>query len=261
VREPQQSHYRLLLQVREEERKRVAFELHDRIIQAIIGLKYYLSNLRAHAHSQTMTDELIGQAQAALRAILDDMHNLSADHHSSPVKASEFAKAIQSYVQHIRNTSRLHISLHFDGNPDQLLTEEIAEGLLRVVQETCVNIQKHAAARQVVIQVFVRPDEIIVAIDDDGVGFQVPTQMEQLFAAQHFGLLGMQERMKLLHGRLQVVSTPGRGTSVYASVACPRPAEATIGRAQRADGSQGISQSGIAQQAHAMHNSKIEEAA
>jgi two-component system sensor histidine kinase DegS len=101
------------------------------------------------------------------------------------------------------------------------LPDEATLCVYRVLQEALLNVQKHAAAKRIEVTLQLEPDQIVLIVQDDGCGFCVPTRLGQLTDESHFGLVGLSERVELLNGTLKIVSAPGQGTQLKASL--PRP--------------------------------------
>lgn len=110
-----------------------------------------------------------------------------------------------------------------DGDEEASLPEEIQVCLYRVLQEALINVQKHAQARQVVVQMVIRPVEICLSVQDDGQGFSTPAQLSQFMDRGHFGLVGARERLELVGGKLILHSAPMQGTYLEARVRLAAP--------------------------------------
>jgi signal transduction histidine kinase len=126
--------------------------------------------------------------------------------------------AIRSRIREIESLGALQVVLQAEDDTDQWLPEDVSLCLFRFLQEALANVQKHAAARRVVVDLQIAPDNVCVTVQDDGVGFQVPTHLGQFIATRHFGLVGLRERLELVHGSLEVISEPGRGTCLQACI-------------------------------------------
>jgi two-component system sensor histidine kinase DegS len=209
------------LAIREEERRKMARELHDQIIQSLIGLSHQLSNLRRRQGEAAASESGLGDLRATLRQIQEDVRRLCRRPSAATSEPVALVPTIQSYIQDVRQSTGLQISIHLSGDLHLTLAEEVSVCLLRIVQETLVNIQKHAAAQRVAIQIILAQDEVSITIQDDGVGFPVPPQLDQLARGWHFGLIGMRERLEELQGSFHVLSAPGQGTCVHARVPTP----------------------------------------
>ena len=205
---------RQVLEARVEERKHIARELHDHIIQALVGLNYQLADLRAHPEPDS--DMRLGMLQADLRQVLDDVRGICSNLRPSALQDQGLVAAVQSYVRELESQAPFHVVLEVVGDPEQWLDADASLCIFRVLQEALTNVLKHANARQVTVRLLICPDEVSLVVKDDGVGFRVPRCRERLLADRRFGLIGMRERLELVHGTLEMTSAPGQGTSIYA---------------------------------------------
>lgn len=207
-----------ILSARQAERKQVARELHDQIIQALIGLNYHLSDIRARPGPDINAQ--LTQLQSELRGVVSHVRDICANLRPPPLDLVGLIASIRSWAHDLEQSSPFRIALRIDGDVQQHIHPETALCLLRVLQESLINAQKHAHARRVNVQLRIRPNDMVLTVRDDGAGFVVPDALEQEIERQHFGLVGMRERVELVGGRLRITSTPGRGTSIHAQVPC-----------------------------------------
>jgi signal transduction histidine kinase len=94
------------------------------------------------------------------------------------------------------------------------LPGEVAVNFYRVAQEALINISKHAQAQHVNISLFCEDSQLTMTVQDDGLGFDTPHTLHELTAKNHFGLVGMRERVDLIGGEWSLKSVPGGGTTV-----------------------------------------------
>ncbi len=218
--ESEQLHQRIL-QVREEERKRIARELHDQIIQSLVGLNYYLSNMRTHPRPDMA--EQIGELQGHVRHTLDDVRRICADLRPPALDSLGLIPAMRSHLRDLERQATLSFVLNVTNDTQQRLPEDISLCLYRVMQEAIVNVQKHAQATTVTVCITVQPTAVSLRVHDNGQGFSVPQHLGHLVADQHFGLVGLRERLELVQGTLKVHSQVGHGTSITACVPLRKP--------------------------------------
>ncbi len=210
-----------LEQVREEERRILAREVHDDIGTTLTALKFELARLAkdlgerpAAAPRINAMNDLLAHAVAASHRI---QHNLRP-----PVLDAGLVAALEWLAKGF--TERTGVPVQFETNRDDVpLPADRAAALYRVAQEALSNVSKYAQARRVSLQLFVAAEEITLEIADDGVGFD----LRMLEATPGFGLRGLIERARGLGGWAEVLSTPGRGTTIMFSV----PAQADAGHA------------------------------
>jgi signal transduction histidine kinase len=213
-------HNRRLLQVREDERKRLARELHDDVLQDLCLLVNRLEeNIRqpdlpadwhlelSQAHAQALDSiQKIRQICLNLRPRLLDV---------------SLTFSLNDLVRRFRQEHSCP-QLHFSIAGDELLSSEDARLVVyRVAQECLANILKHAHAQNVYLQLRFKPGSpafIELVVQDDGCGFVPPANIHALFGQDHLGLIGMYERVQSQGGHIGLVSAPGNGTRVTVSV-------------------------------------------
>ena len=216
--------YSQLLQSREEERKHLARELHDRVIQDLVNLNYSLEAGPADAASKAIIDA----ARERLRRVVDSLRRVSTELRPPALDDLSLGLAVQGYVEEARAKYGLRISLRLPPRPhDRLesLAEEVRVALFRVLQEAIQNVHRHARATHVEVDLAVEGDLAVLEVRDDGQGFRCPPELGPLIRRGHFGLAGAQERMGLVGGRIDLVSAVGRGTTLRASAPLEVPAK------------------------------------
>lgn len=214
-REQSRSQYvHSVITAQEDERKRIARELHDSTSQSltslIIGLKAMEDNCQ-HCHKQTRVVEL----RSIAGQMLDDVHNLSAQLRPSVLDDLGLPEAIYRHVTECKKRYALDIDLAIMGLDGKRLSPEIETALYRITQEGLTNIIRHAEARTASIFIECSEDKVLLVIEDDGKGFDVTNAYHQ---DGHLGLYGIQERAELLSGSLEIESEPGRGTSLFIEI-------------------------------------------
>ncbi len=127
------------------------------------------------------------------------------------------SSALDQLITQVRERSGLEAELRISGQPRRLPIEtELA--VFRIGQAALHNVELHAAADAVVIELTFEPDRVRLEITDDGSGFEPPRHLSELATASKLGLLGMHERAQLVGGMLQILSRPGAGTRVLLDV-------------------------------------------
>ena len=213
-----QFYLRQVLQAQEEERKRLARELHDDASQRILLLTHGIDNIASKAEkysAQELRNELsklyeVSQqtyqaikhyAQALRPSILDDLGLIAA---------------LKWLAEQIRDLSGIQVEVHADTIPPLLPETQLV--LFRVVQEALSNVQRHSRASRASVKVQCQDDEITVTISDNGKGFKPPRQLSEFAAQGKLGLTGMVERVQLINGKLEVSSQEGKGTTIRVTV-------------------------------------------
>jgi signal transduction histidine kinase len=208
--------YSQLLQSREEERKRLARELHDRVIQDLIHLHYFLESGPADAMSKATIEAL----REGLRGVIDSLRRVSTELRPPALDDLSLGLTVRGYVEEARTKYGLKISLRLPPSThDRLeaLPEQVRLSLFRVLQEAINNVHRHARASRVEVDLAADGDAVTLEVRDDGRGFPCPAELGALIRRGHFGLAGAQERMGLVGGSLELTSDVGRGTRLRAS--------------------------------------------
>jgi len=210
-----------LLRSREEERARLARDLHDGPIQALVGLNLQLGLLLPSAELAPVVRqdsphaEALQAMRADVRELLAELRQVCAELRPPMLDTLGLGAALRALAE---DWSAQHgVETQLEHPPDATLRPlpgEVSVNLYRVAQEALFNVARHAAARQVTIRLGWEHACLTLTVQDDGRGFAVPTPLHSLTAQGHFGLAGMEERVELIGGTLTVVSAPGQGTTV-----------------------------------------------
>lgn len=210
-----------LMEVQENERKRISRELHDAVGQALSGVQFELHDL-AVALSDS-TEPLRGRVDR-IRGLVENsvamVRNMALLLRPSMLDDLGLTAALKWQSKEISRSTGVRIEVQ-DDLPGEL-PEEHKVCIFRVVQEALTNVCRHARASSVVITLAGGEAEVTVAIRDDGRGFRVPR-------AGGLGLIGIEERVESLGGALTVRSEPGKGTTIEARLPLPRPVPSAIG--------------------------------
>jgi len=209
---------RKIMSVQEEERKRIARELHDEVSQSLTGSAFtaeaVLSRLPPGAEEIRVSLEEI--RDLAIRT-LDEIHRVVYQLRPSLLDDLGLVAAVQWLADHYLEDAGIKVLFETVG-PERALSAEAETTLFRIAQEAITNIVRHAAAESVSITVEFRDNSVAVNIEDDGSGFIVEEVTSASSNYRGLGLLGMKERAELLDGKLKIAAQPGRGTKVYAEV-------------------------------------------
>jgi len=208
---------RKLLNAQEDERRRIARELHDQLGQQLtyllLGLTV-LENLPAH-ETRAHLDDLKKQTGQTL----DNVRALARELRPAPLDELGLVVALERYVQDYARRFPLKVdfqSVNLDG---QRLPAQTEIALYRIVQEAMTNVVRHAQARSVSILIERRGASIVAIVEDDGKGLDMNALAQR--PERSLGLLGMHERVALLGGRLTIESAPGEGTTVFVEIPMP----------------------------------------
>ena len=202
-----------LIEAQEQERRRIARELHDDIGQRLALLAIELTQLQQRSSYPSEFPERIGKLQLLTSEIAVDIQSLSHELHSSRLQYLGLAAALRGFCQEFSGQQKVEVDFKTQDLPTRL-SPDISLCFFRVLQEALHNAAKHSGVRHFEVRLWGTPDEIHLTISDPGVGFD----LESTKANRGLGLISMQERLKLLHGILAVESQPQRGTTIHASV-------------------------------------------
>ncbi len=198
----------------EEERRRLARELHDDTVQALIALDQRAQMAqRAAADSTPAARERLTELRAMTSALIDDLRRVIRALRPIYLEDLGLLPAIEMLARDVGFEGGYPAAFSVSG-PVRRLTPAQEIGLYRIVQEALHNAARHAEARSVTVAVTFTTETVGVEVADDGRGFSVPDRVNEQVTAGHFGLMGMQERAELIGARLEIRSAPGRGTVV-----------------------------------------------
>jgi signal transduction histidine kinase len=215
-------HRRQRLAAAEAERQRWARELHDDTLQSLSALRVGLSTARRSGKLQTLERAVVSaidqleEGITNLRALITDLRPASLDELGT-------AAAIQALGERAeRQGMAVDVSIDLDyeeGRASERHPPEIETAIYRIVQEALTNATKHGGAKRAVVEIGERDGEVHLRVRDDGYGFDPGEHTDG------FGLVGMNERVQLLEGALEVISEPGAGTTVKARFPTQRRAD------------------------------------
>lgn len=215
---------RLTLQTREEEQRRIARELHDGPLQTLVLLWRDLDELAAEAPEPTKAQLM--EARGSAEGVADELRRFSRDLRPSVLDDLGIVAAIRSETETFGQRSRLEARMVVEGKARRL-DQQVELALLRIVQEALRNVERHAMASEVEIRLEFGSDHVRVLISDDGVGLERVPSASELLSGSHMGIIGMQERARLVGARLSLRPAPrGLTVEVIAPVADAVPDEA-----------------------------------
>ena len=204
--------------VMEAERKRMARDLHDETSQLISSLHAFLeAAAETIDRDQVKTRLLLKRAQSVSTTIHDEIHKLIYDLRPSLIDELGLVAAIQSMQANSLVAAGIKSSLIVRGQ-ERRLTPEQEISLYRVMQESFSNIIRHSQAKRVRVEVRFLRNSLRIVITDNGVGFDFMAAIGSREKERGVGLIGMRERMELIEGRLEISSSPGKGTRTTVEV-------------------------------------------
>jgi PAS domain S-box-containing protein len=203
---------RRLVEAQDQERNRIARELHDDIGQRLALLSIELDQLQGASNLPEVRRRM-GELHRQAGEITSDIQTLSHELHSTRLDYLSPVVAMRSLCREIGQQTKVEIEFKNQDLPGPL-PPEISLCFFRVLQEALRNSVKHSGARYIEVGLYGTPDEVHLAVIDFGVGFDREASKE----SRGLGLVSMEERVKILNGTLSIESQPNRGTTVRASV-------------------------------------------
>lgn len=194
------------------ERNRIAREIHDTIAQGLAALALKLETADVLLETGADTSEVrhvLEKALSLTRENLEEARRSVMDLRAAPLEG----KTLQEAIKLLIDNARLHGDIEVIGSSPPL-SIRIETALYRIAQEAITNVGKHARATSVKVQLILMPERVRLVIEDDGIGFD----MREAKKDGHFGLIGLKERAKLLHGTIDIVSCVGSGTVIETSI-------------------------------------------
>ncbi len=218
-----QSLLRKVITVQEDERRRIARELHDDACQTVTALALRLETALATVPPETALHRDLERARALASRSLDELHRLMHDLRPALLDDMGLVPAIRWYTE--RRLAERGMTARFESNVDRLrLPVGLEITVFRAVQEALTNIERHAEAEHVLVELEADERELRVDIEDDGVGFNPADMVPTPESARGLGLLGIRERLELAGGEAQIESAPGQGTHVTIRIPMPQGA-------------------------------------
>jgi len=201
----------------EEERKRIARELHDSTAQTLIALLHRLENLMSDkAEVPVREAKALRGIYERIRDVLREVRRFSRDLRPSILDDLGLLPALEWATGELKKENGVEATFKVVGS-ERRFSPEAELLIFRIVQEALRNIAKHAQASTAEVKVEFEKQKIRVTISDDGIGFQLPENFGDLVHLGKLGLAGMQERVQLLGGNLKLKSKVGKGTTVVAT--------------------------------------------
>jgi signal transduction histidine kinase len=197
----------------DQERTRLAAELHDGLCQELTGLSLMLSGLarRAHRESPALAAEIDKVSEVANSTIVS-ARDIARGMLPMELRMGDFKSVLIRLARSTRKSRNVRVRIRMVGSPDHHPVGHVAEHLYRIAQESVANSIKHGQAKSIAVSVVSRPKKLTLSVSDDGRGFQPEC------STRGMGLRIMRYRMRTLGGRLEVRRARGGGTRVICVV-------------------------------------------
>lgn len=201
---------RHLQKVREEERLRIAREIHDELGQQLTGLKMDVAWLmRKTVQDDPVIKDKFDEALSLVDKAVQSIRRISTELRPSVIDDLGLNAALEWQVEEIGRRMDIEIEYKNSFN-DANIHPDISIGIFRILQESLTNIVKHAAAQKINVHISQAGNAIRLTVEDDGIGFDTNAKQDQLT----FGLIGIKERTSMLKGECAIYSEPNTGTRV-----------------------------------------------
>jgi PAS domain S-box-containing protein len=202
--------------VREEEKRKIALDLHDQTSQVLASLYAYLeAAVETLPKDAEKSAQLLKKAQALSTTIQDDIHRLIYELRPAALDKLGLVAAINSLADSYLKVAGQHVYFRKSGR-SRRLSPSLEIMLFRVVQEAFTNIVKHARAKNITLNIQFKKDRVTLYIKDDGIGFDYQAIIHG--KTRGLGLVSMRERVAIANGSLTVNSSPGQGTEITIEV-------------------------------------------
>jgi two-component system sensor histidine kinase UhpB len=198
----------LAMRAQEEERRRLARDLHDEVNQALTAI---LLRLEALSHAAPEVGEEVSELKKLVNQAMAELLHLARQLRPTALDDHGLVPAIESQLRRFSAQTGVRTAIRADGAPDRLDSDQEIV-IYRVAQEALSNIAQHAAARHVEVGLNANGHGVELTVCDDGRGFDTRGERDSL------GLSGMNERARLIGGRLHIHSEPGEGTALTLQV-------------------------------------------
>jgi signal transduction histidine kinase len=207
---------RQLVTAQEEERRRIARELHDQLGQQLTALNLGLQSLQEASHGRS--SRLWKQLQDIVDGLGRAVHHLAWELRPTALDDLGLHATLLNYVERWSEHSKIEVDFQSTGLESYRVPSHIETTMYRIVQEALTNVLKHAQAERVSLILERHHDRVCAIVEDNGCGFDAEAMMTSAHVERSLGLLGMQERAALVGGTLHLESAPGRGATVFVRI-------------------------------------------
>ena len=214
MRENQRFYLQQITRAQEEERERIARELHDDTVQYLVVLARQLDDLANSSKSMSKEDKAyLENLRQQTNSIMDGVRRLSHDLRPATLDRLGLVAALEWLASSMEKLSGIDVKVEKSGT-ERRLPGEVELVMFRIAQEALSNVRRHSRANNAEVMVEFDDKKVRMTIRDNGRGFALPEKVGDLLKKGKLGLAGMQERIQLLNGSLKIESQPGKGTTV-----------------------------------------------
>jgi len=216
--------FKRLIWMQEEERRRIARDIHDQLGQQMTALRMNLDAASRHAGSASERSALDERSRRLAEDLDRSIDLLTSELRPAALDSLGLPGALRNFIAGWSERSGITVHFDADGLDGLHLSRDVEANLYQIAQEALHNVVKHAGAGKVTILLEHRQHHVILLIEDNGRGFRLPDRHEPSDGppdGRGFGLVSMRERAQLVGGTFEIDTEPGRGTSIYVRVRMP----------------------------------------
>ena len=202
----------------EEERKRVARNIHDHLGQELTALRFALSALETDLREDRDPEENLGRCKELASAIDSEVGFLSSELRPTGLDDLGLVQTLENFISDWSQHFNTKAELHSSGMEGVEMPSTTAINVYRIAQEALNNISKHANATIANLLIEHQDGTLTLIVEDNGAGFDPADLSARTNGHEHMGLVGMRERAALVHGSFEIESQPGRGTTIFLRV-------------------------------------------
>lgn len=200
-----------LIVAQEEERMRIARDLHDDVLQQIADLAIEISHLKTQIDPSSSAARSCRALESKAERVSMVVRQISHDLHPATLTYTDLFSALRSFLEEFERSTGIRADLRVEGSPRRA-SAQLSLSLFRITQEALRNVAKHSGAKEAVVSIAIGPEECHLRISDRGRGFIV----QEGLLGGGLGLRSMEERAHLLRGTVSIESEPGKGTTIQA---------------------------------------------
>jgi signal transduction histidine kinase len=213
---------RRLLTEREEERKRLAREIHDQAIQDLLSLNFELEEIEDRVTERTISADDITEIRQSIRSLVEDLRSICGDLRPPTIDSLGLEAALRSLARSWHERTGIGVSVEIGADFGRL-PESLELSIFRIVQEGLNNIWKHANATHATVTLHANsPRLLLISVADNGRGIEPSFDLSTVSHSGHYGLLGISERVALMGGRLRFANQPDGGLLMQVEIPHPR---------------------------------------
>jgi signal transduction histidine kinase len=210
-----------LIRAQEVERNKISLDLHDNVAQELSALKMMSEAFfMEQRHDSKQLQQRMSEWAGVLKRCIGTVRELSYDLRPPALEQMGIKNALADYCREYAKKNNIQLSFNSAGMEaiTPTLDYNVAINIYRLLQEALNNIKKHAQATAVKVNLVVSGFNLLLRIEDNGCGFDLDKIRGKIVKDKHLGILGMEERVKILHGSIEIISRPGEGTKILIEI-------------------------------------------